>query len=51
MGVEVFLSINVFDGFPPSAINQQLKVALAERGDLVRGLRQAKTFNDQLAKV
>lgn len=30
---------------------QELRVALAERGELVRGLRQAKIFNDQLAEV
>lgn len=34
-----------------SWICQKLGAAMAERGELLRGLRQAKAFNDELAKV
>lgn len=34
-----------------SPIHQELRIAVAERGELMRGLRQAKVFNDELAKV
>lgn len=30
---------------------QELRIAVVERGELLRGLRQAKVFNDELAKV
>ncbi|CBN76795.1 expressed unknown protein [Ectocarpus siliculosus] len=33
-----------------NAAKEELRVAVAERGELMRGLRQAKVFNDELAK-
>lgn len=38
-------------GNPVSCIRQKLRIAAAERGELLRGLQQAKVFNDELAKV
>lgn len=32
-------------------VHQERRVVLAEKADLVQGLRQAKIFNDRLAEV
>lgn len=36
---------------PCPPFGQKLCIAVTERGELLRGLQQAKVFNDELAKV